>query len=723
MLLKSLKLQGYKTFAGKTDFEFAGAITCIVGPNGSGKSNIADSIRWVLGEQSYRLLRGKKTDDMIFAGSEHRPRASMASSSIIFDNTNGWLPIDFSEVSITRRAYRDGNNEYLLNGQRVRLRDISELLGNSGLSERTYTIIGQGLVDATLALKADERRLLFEEAAGIGLYRSRRDESQKRLETTFRNLERVEDILAELKPRLRSLERQSRRAAEYDQINADLQVLLRDFYGYHWYRAQSELSEARENAQVQESLLEAVRLEQSDLDQKLSSYRDTIQGLRARLGSWHREMSVLHNQREEITRDLAVSDERVRSLTTQEQNAGDEISRLEIQITAFEERITETEKDISQVNSELAEAQIQISQAQEKLNSQNADRKKAEGDLQQAREQVDELRNQQTQLQVRQSELEERLDRQKAALIQSVQAVEQADTTLSEAESRVQKAEQAFARILGQLQKAEETLQAHRIEISKFEENRKKLLEQRSEQQSAYARIGAQLNVLEQAESRLIGYSSGAQLLLNSFQQGKLKGAKGALSSQLDVPEEFEIAIGAALGEYVDAVLVDSVSSSENALEILMEEATRGVLLPLDNLIPSDQINIPSFDGVFGFASDLVKAPVELRPAVDLLLGHTVIVENRDVARRTLVGQPLQAKVVTLRGEVFLASGPVFAGSSGATSTLSRPRQRREFQDQLSKLERRIADLDQMIIESERKLDALKTKESESTQALAQSHR
>ena len=178
MLLKSLELQGYKTFAGRTNFEFAGAITCIVGPNGSGKSNIADSIRWVLGEQSYRLLRGKKT--------ELRSRASMASASIVFDNSTGWLPIDFSEVSITRRAYRDSNNEYLLNGQRVRLKDIAELLGNSGLSERTYTIIGQGLVDATLALKADERRLLFEEAAGIGLYRSRREEAQKRLDIEHR---------------------------------------------------------------------------------------------------------------------------------------------------------------------------------------------------------------------------------------------------------------------------------------------------------------------------------------------------------------------------------------------------------------------------------------------------------------------------------------------------------------------------------------------------------
>ncbi|MFN2234461.1 MAG: AAA family ATPase, partial [Anaerolineales bacterium] len=723
MLLQSLKLQGYKTFAGKTDFEFAGAITCIVGPNGSGKSNIADSIRWVLGEQSYRLLRGKKTDDMIFAGSEHRPRASMASSTITFDNTNGWLPIDFSEVSITRRAYRDGNNEYLLNGQRVRLRDISELLGNSGLSERTYTIIGQGLVDATLALKADERRLLFEEAAGIGLYRTRRDESQKRLETTFRNLERVEDILAELKPRLRSLERQSRRAAEYEQINTDLQMLLRDYYGYHWYRAQRELSEARENGQVQESLLEAIRQEQSELDQKLSGYRDAIQGLRARLGSWHREMAALHSQREEITRDLAVSDERVRSLTTQEQNALDEISRLEIQIAALEERIAETDKDIETIKSELTDAQIQIRQAQEKLNSQNADRKKAEGDLQKASEQLADLRNRQTQQQIRRSELETRLDRRKAALIVAVQAVDQAKDTLNEAENRVQKAQQAFESITGQLQKADEALRVHRIEISNFEEHRKKLFAQRSEQQAVYARIKAQLDVLEQADSRLVGYSSGAQLILKSVQEGKLKGSKGAFSSQLDVPEEFEIAVGAALGEYVDAVLVDSLISSENALEILMAKATRGVLLPIESLIPSVPIKIPSIDGVFGLASALVRVPVELRPAVDLLLGQTIVVENREIARSILVGQPLQTKVVTLRGEVFLASGPVLAGSSGTSSTLSRPRQRREYQDQLTSTESRISNLEQMIKELDQKLAVLESTESELVQALAKTQR
>src|SRR6185295_9594618 len=196
--LKQLELQGYKTFATKTQFVFGDGITAVVGPNGSGKSNIADSIRWVLGEQSFSILRGKKTEDMIFAGSELRPRASMAQATLTFDNADGWLPIDFSEVTITRRAYRDGENEYLHNGQRVRLRDISELLAQCGLSERTYTIIGQGLIDTALSLKSDERRALFEEAAGIGVYRNKREDALKKLEATQRNLDRVLNILAEI---------------------------------------------------------------------------------------------------------------------------------------------------------------------------------------------------------------------------------------------------------------------------------------------------------------------------------------------------------------------------------------------------------------------------------------------------------------------------------------------------------------------------------------------
>ena len=310
MYLKCIEVQGFKSFANRIKFEFHNGIKGIVGPNGSGKSNVADAVRWVLGEQSYSLLRGRKTEDMIFSGSEQRPRAGMASAAIIFDNADGWLPIDYSEVSLARRAYRDGNNEYLINNQRVRLKEISELLAQSGLAERTYTIIGQGLVDAALSLKPEERRRFFEEAAGIGLYRSRREDALNRLETTKRNLERVQDILVELEPRLATLERQARRAAEYERIKADLRVLLRDWYGYYWHHSNAELAHARETLKVQEARLEQARNRMEQVTTEVDALRARMQTARMSLNEWHTKSAEVHRQWEQVSRNLAVLEER-----------------------------------------------------------------------------------------------------------------------------------------------------------------------------------------------------------------------------------------------------------------------------------------------------------------------------------------------------------------------------------------------------------------------------
>jgi chromosome segregation protein len=219
MRVKYLELQGYKTFATKTEFVFDEGITAIVGPNGTGKSNISDAVRWVLGEQSYKTLRGKSTADMIFSGSESRPRMGMAQAALTLDNSDGWLPIEFSEVTIARRAYRSGENEYLLNGNRVRLRDITDFLSKSGLSQRNYTVIGQGLVDAALSLRPEGRRALFEEAAGITVHQAKRDNVVAKLEATQQNLLRVNDIISEIGPRLERLKRQAERAQEYAQLS------------------------------------------------------------------------------------------------------------------------------------------------------------------------------------------------------------------------------------------------------------------------------------------------------------------------------------------------------------------------------------------------------------------------------------------------------------------------------------------------------------------------
>jgi chromosome segregation protein len=237
---------------------------------------------------------------MIFSGSEHRSQTGMA-SDILFDNSNGWLPLDFTEVGMTRRAYRDGHNEYLLNDQHVRLRDLNELLAASGLSERTYTIIGQGLVDASLALKADERRRLFEEAAGVGLYRVRREEAIKRLDNTLRNLERVLDIMSELEPRLRSLERQAKRAIEYARAQADLKVILREWYGYHWHHAQEELSNAHEVLKGQEARVQEARAVQQKAQTEYIAFRERLTGLRAQLTHGIARLRTAR-QREEVSR-------------------------------------------------------------------------------------------------------------------------------------------------------------------------------------------------------------------------------------------------------------------------------------------------------------------------------------------------------------------------------------------------------------------------------------
>jgi chromosome segregation protein len=235
MRIKRVVIHGFKTFARKTEFIFDPGVTAVVGPNGSGKSNIVDAVRWCLGEQSFSLLRSKKTSDVIFSGSDKKARLGMAEVRITLDNSAGEIPIDFAEVEISRRAYRDGDNEYLVNGQRVRLQDVVELLAQTGLGKRTYSVVGQGLIDRALSMAPEERRSLFEEAAGITGYQAKRATSLRRLEVTEQNLTRVRDIVAELSPRLGYMRRQADRAREREQLARDLQALLREWYGFRWH--------------------------------------------------------------------------------------------------------------------------------------------------------------------------------------------------------------------------------------------------------------------------------------------------------------------------------------------------------------------------------------------------------------------------------------------------------------------------------------------------------
>lgn len=712
--LKSLELQGYKTFASKTAFEFASGITAIVGPNGSGKSNIADALRWVLGEQSYSLLRGKKTEDMIFNGSEHRARASMASAHILFDNSDGWLPVDFTEVAMTRRAYRDGHNEYLLNDQQVRLRDLNELLSASGLADRTYTIMGQGLVDASLALKAEERRKLFEEAAGVGLYRARREEALKRLESTQRNLERVLDIMSELEPRLRSLERQAKRASEYSRAQADLKVILREWYGYHWHKAQQELTEAREVVKAQEARLQEAREDHAKAQMEYNAIRERLSSLRSQLNAWHRRSAELHSQREEASRKLAVLEERRRALLASQSSALADRERASDEERVARERLAEAEGDAARLQAEYEEARRQFEEAQRSLQNRQAERASLEAGLQSARERIEKWNTQRAESRARLDELKSRIESLRLRSETVNRDIETAERLAREAGDKYADARAKREEIENQLKQAQEKEESGRSKVETLEAERRARSEERANLLSAHTRFKTQLEVIEQAEQSLAGYAEGARFLLDAARQMKLKGARGALSAALDVPAELETAIAAALGDTLDAVLLD-VDEVEEALQLLeSSEAGRAVLLPLNRA--SAVFKILEVPGeAIGIASELVNAPDELRPAVDLMLSHTLVVRDRSIARRLIRELPPHARVVTLRGEVFRGDGLIVAGrsSSREASALGRPRQKRELSESLTALGAQIETLN-------REVEALSARINEAQRELAE---
>ncbi len=682
--LKSLELVGYKTFASKTRLEFAERITAVVGPNGSGKSNIADALRWVLGEQAYGLMRGRKTDDMIFSGSETRARAGMASATVTFDNTEGWLPIDFSEVSITRRAYRDGQNEYLINSQKVRLRDVSELLARSGLAERTYTVIGQGMVDAALSLKAEDRRALFEEAAGISLYRQRREQALRRLDATKRNLERVQDILAELAPRLRSLERQAQRAGEYEQVRADLREILREWYGYHWHRAQQEYLDGLTYATQQEKTLATARARQTELDRGLTEVRDRLNGLRARLGSWHRQLAELHTRRESTTRELAVSDERQRALREQQARLASDLTQRQHELALERERLQEAEVKAARLEADAADAEAQAEAAKAALTARQSQRATLETELAAARARLEALNTRKIELATLKADLTSRLEKQGEAQAAVAADVTAAETARQAAEEALQTAQQQQAAAEAAQSQAEQRLEAARSALKDIENQRTAAQQGRARLEAEQARLQAQLDVLVQAENSLSGYASGAKNLLEAARRGELAGTQGALSSYLNVSTEYETAIAAALGQYVDAVVVQGNSASEAALALLELEPARAALLPLQSLTPPAPLKAPADADCLGVAAALVSAPPELRPALDLLLGRTLIARDRKAARRLLAGQPAGVQIVTLRGEVFAAGGAIVVDTESNAATLRRPRERQEYQETLA---------------------------------------
>ncbi len=726
MRLKQLELQGYKTFAAKTDFVFKGGLTAIIGPNGSGKSNVADAIQWVLGEQTYGRLRAKRSEDMIFNGSNERARLGMAQASLTLDNSDGWLNVDYGEVVVTRRTYRSGENEYYLNGARVRLRDISELLAQSGLGKRTYTVIGQGLIDQALSLKPDERRALIEEAAGITGHQAKRTVALRELEETRSNLQRAQDILGETEPRLRYLKVQARRAEERMQVQADLDAQLRLWYGFRWHRALLAL----QAAQVEEDNARGVVAARHELlrrlDERDGDLRQRYAQLRNQLGDWHRESSLLHRQAETTQRELAVGNERLRQLEARRLDLLGELGPLQERLNAQQQNVQAAESAAGAEQANLRQLQAAIAEAQSRLDAVEAERRSRQSQLAAAQ-------RRQAQLQSEIAAQERRLleqDSRKASLGEERQRLEAelaaAQASQAELAPQVAAHQQRLADLEQEGAALADRRQALMQTIAQGEAEAARQAEQLARLRRSADRLHDQLDLLHRLKDEGEGYSGGARSVMRSLgdQRGSsLRGIVGTVADQIQVPAELELAIETALGGRLQDIIVEQWADAERAIDWLKRtNGGRATFLPLDTLRTGQPMKAPSGPGVVGLASQLVKAEPRLARLVDYLLGRVVVTKDLPTARRVLDSYPERPTVVTLEGDIVRPGGSVSGGSVAPRrdqGVLGRERSLRELPEQLQQARDAVATQERAQAELQAQLGQRRQQAVELDQALA----
>ena len=684
--LASLTLHGYKTFAKETKLVFPARITAIVGPNGSGKSNVADAIRWVLGEQSYTMLRAKKTEDMIYSGSENRSRAGMASVSITFDNQTNWLPIDYSEVTLTRRAYRDGQNEYLLNNQRVRLKDFHELLAKTGLADRTYTIIGQGLVDLALSIRPDERRRLFEEAAGIGLYRSRKEEALRRLESTQRNLERVSDIINEIRPRLRILEKQSARVHEYKLAQESLKNNLREWYGYQWMAAQSELDKIQESLSEAEAACANSKTTLDDDRQRIESLRQDVDLKRNAIDRLMTDLRALRDEIQQQNQAIAVLD-------SQKRSAEEARSQLVMDSGNLEETILSDEKMLESLRAEQSRQEQELALITERFDIANKE-------YETIKAQKDALEKEEQELSSKHLESEKYVAIYRARRQEHAYRLEELKKTgetnqkkLLELLEKKALLEKQLNSLVTSISEQEQGISLLEVDIEKQGTEKTALVKSLDEINRKLNtlnleknRIVNRLELMQQSRESLEGFSEGAKGVLKAAKGKALTREVTDLATKLEVPEVYERAINAALGEAVDVLVVKGELDQAVMRDLSGKTQERFAIIGELARKHYKQKVLLDDPRVLGNAADLVKTETSLQQTIDQLLGSYLVVSGMDDALN-LREESEDANFVTLNGDVLLKNGMALLGKTNGAGKISYSRVTKSLQQELDGIE------------------------------------
>ncbi|HWO94675.1 MAG TPA: chromosome segregation protein SMC [Dehalococcoidia bacterium] len=707
MYLKRLELQGFKSFAGKTLIEFGPGVTAIVGPNGSGKSNIVDAMRWVLGEQSARTVRAKRTDDLLFAGSSKRPALGLAEVNLILDNSESWLPIDFSEVVITRRAYRSGESDYLLNRNQVRLRDVVDLLLKGNVAQDSYAILGQGAVETALGLRPEERRVLIEEAAGVRHYRARLDESRDRLAATRENLERVQMLIAEIAPRLGHLERQARRAEESARLTRELSEALRAWYGYQWQAVYGALAAARARHDQAAATYHEAQERGAHDERRLSDLRAALEALRSDIAAAEEAHRALTLEAREIDRRGAVASERRSLLTVRREEIEREIAALAEECAEQSSLLAEDVERRQALTEDLARSQAELAERQRALEDFETRWRDARTVAAEAQEHAARAAAAASDLERRIEQMgaeRERLAAETARLDERKSDLDIRLADIGDSEARLEDEEERISRDLAEVLRQHDALK--RL-ISEGQPAVAALEERYQESSRALAAAESRYEAIRAAQEEHEGADIAQQKLFSP--DTELQGIIGTLTGLLQVPRGMERAIEAGLADSLRAVVVDR---PENAYAIVQELQAEGhgnvTIIPLQGLREVSPLNLHKEKGIVGVASRLVRCDSQYRKLVDSLLGRVIVVEDirigREVLRRGL------GSVVTMDGVLLRPLGSfTLAPTSVGVSPFDRKAQLRELPERIEQLR---AELDSVKAELTAKRQAIEANES-----------
>lgn len=696
MYLKGIDVQGFKSFADKISLDFDSGITSVVGPNGSGKSNIADAIRWVLGEQSAKTLRGSKMEDIIFAGTEHRKPLGFAEVSLTIDNSDSTLPVDFNEVTVTRRIYRSGESEYFINKTSCRLKDINELFLDTGMGKDGYSIIGQGRVDEILSTKSEDRRHIFEEASGIMKYKVRKIEAEKKLELTKQNLTRINDIINELENQLEPLKEQSETAKKYLSLREGLKELEVNVYIESIAKFKEKVKEFEEQYQVIKDNIDSENARLEAITSQNKDKAEMMKSLDERLEKARQEFHGIDTSLERYNSEIKLNEEKIN-------NFSENIKRIENEIKEINQKINQLEKEegtkqekIKYLNDKYQEYSVKLQESEKKMEGVLASLNETERQIENMKssimDKLDILSDKKTQINYVKSHIES-MNKRKSVIDNEVYSI-----TLEKDKENMKKEDLSESlyktkELIKNSKNRQQQLHSEKESMdNELEELRKKQNKLKADIQYKNSRY----KMLQDMERNLEGYNRSVKNVLQACNQSPEfgKGIHGALAQLITADKKYETAIEMTLGSALQNIVTTSEEDAKKAIEFLKTNRLgRATFLPISsvngkcfdgNLL--DQIK--RMDGFCGVASDLIEFDPKYKGIVHSFLGKVVVADTLDAGIKMARKFGYSFRIVTLEGDILSTSGSLSGGSADnkGTGILSRNREITELDSAIRSL-------------------------------------